>query len=48
MMKLLDEHFNIKLDPSFIYEIDSITRGTIANEIIKQGYQYTKKENKNN
>ncbi len=43
ILALLDEHFNIKLDPSFIYEIDSITRGTIANEIIKQGYQYTKK-----
>lgn len=43
MLELLDVHFNIKLDPSFISNIDSVTRGTIANEIIKQGYPYTKK-----
>lgn len=43
ILELLDEHFNIKLDNKFIYEIDSVTRGTIANEIIKQGYNYNKK-----
>lgn len=43
ILSLLEEHFNIKLDPSFIYKVDSITRGTISNEIINQGYNYTKK-----
>lgn len=43
ILELLEEHFNIKLDPTFLLNIDSITRGTIANEIIKQGYPYTKK-----
>jgi len=44
ILQLLEQHFNIKLDPSFIYQIDSVTRGTIANEIVKQGYSYSKKE----
>lgn len=43
ILELLKEHYNIELDPSFIYEVDSVTRGTIAREIIKQGYPYTKK-----
>lgn len=40
--ELLLQHFNIDLDIGFMKKIDSITRGTIANEIIKQGYPYTK------
>ena len=36
--------FNIILNPQFINESKSITRGNIATEIIKQGYNYTKKE----
>jgi predicted metal-dependent phosphoesterase TrpH len=36
--------FNINLNPKFINEGKSITRGNIAAEIIKQGYNYTKKE----
>ena len=43
ILSLLEEHYNVILDPTFIYTVDSITRGTIANEIIKQGYQYNKK-----
>ncbi|HEY8444959.1 MAG TPA: PHP domain-containing protein [Bacilli bacterium] len=42
--KILDKlknHFNIILDPKFINEVESITRGTIAREIIKQGYDYS-------
>src|SRR5690554_160341 len=37
----LKEHFNIDLDPSFIKEVKSVTRGTIAREIKKQGYDYS-------
>ena len=44
MIALLKEHFNIELDPSFIGEVDSITRGTMADQIIKQGFPYTKKQ----
>ena len=36
MLDLLDEHFGIKLDPAFVYESNSITRGTIGREIVKQ------------
>ncbi|HHU56380.1 MAG TPA: PHP domain-containing protein [Acholeplasmataceae bacterium] len=41
VLEKLKEHFNIDLDPSFIKETESVTRGTIAREIIKQGYDYT-------
>lgn len=44
IVALLKEHFNIKLDTSFIQENRSLTRGTIADEIIAQGYSYSKKE----
>lgn len=44
MLDLLEKHFRIKLDDKFIKERSSITRGTIADEIIKQGYNYTKRE----
>lgn len=44
ILDALKQHFRIELDPSFIYEKYSITRGTIADEIIKQGYKYSKKE----
>lgn len=40
MLDKLKKHFNIDLDPSFINEVESVTRGTIAREIIKQGYDY--------
>lgn len=43
ILSLLKEHFNIELDPTFIQNVDSVTRGTIADQIIKQGYPYTKK-----
>lgn len=41
MLDLLEQLFNIKLDRGFVDEVTSVTRGTIAREIIKQGYQYT-------
>ncbi len=41
--KLL-EHFNIDLNMDFSKSVSSITRGTIAQEIIKQGFPYSKKE----
>lgn len=44
ILELLNTHFNIKLDPSFIGTVNSITRGTISDQIIKQGYPYSKKE----
>lgn len=44
IVSLLKEHFNITLDTSFIQENRSLTRGTIADEIISQGYAYSKKE----
>lgn len=44
ILQLLEEHFNIKLDSYFVEEKNSLTRGTIASEIIKQGYNYSKKE----
>lgn len=44
MLKLLEKHFSIKLDKSFIYQTNSITRGGIGREIIKQtNGKYTKK-----
>lgn len=43
ILALLKKHFNIILDPSFIDNIHSVTRGTIASEIIRQGYAYDKK-----
>lgn len=36
MLDLLEEHFDIKLDRSFVYQANSITRGTIGREILKQ------------
>jgi predicted metal-dependent phosphoesterase TrpH len=44
MLDKLEEFFNIKLDRSFLDDIQSITRGTISKEIIKQGYQYSNRE----
>lgn len=44
IIQLLKQHFNIELDPTFIENIDSVTRGTISDQIIKQGYPYTKKQ----
>lgn len=43
ILELLEKHFNIKLDSSFIENKHSVTRGTIASEIINQGYDYDKK-----
>lgn len=40
----LYEHFNIDLNMKFMDEIESVTRGTIANEIINQGYPYSRTE----
>lgn len=44
MLDRLEEYFNIKLDRSFIDNVQSITRGTISKEIIKQGYPYSSRE----
>ena len=44
MGKLLKEHFNIDLDMSFVEERESITRGTIGDELFKQGFVARKKE----
>lgn len=44
ILDLLNEHFRINLNRDFIYERQSITRGTISDQIIKQGYNYSKKE----
>lgn len=38
------KHFNIDLDMSFAERLYSVTRGSIANEIINQGYPYTREE----
>lgn len=38
------EHFNIDLNTDFMNNLLSITRGSIAREIINQGYPYTHKE----
>ncbi|MDD3999719.1 MAG: PHP domain-containing protein, partial [Bacilli bacterium] len=40
----LKEHFQIELKMENLLTVPSITRGTIAEEIIKQGYPYGKKE----
>ena len=40
----LYEHFNIDLNMDFMDKIQSITRGTIANEIVNQGYPYSRNE----
>ena len=42
--KLLKAHFGFDLDTRFVDERHSITRGTIANEIVKQGFASDKKE----
>ncbi len=44
MLSLLKEHFNIELNDKFIEEKNSVTRGTIAEEICKQYPIYNKKE----
>ncbi len=41
---LLKQYFNIEMDQSFICERHSISRGTIAKEIVKQGFAENKKE----
>lgn len=41
MLDLLKLHFNIDLNRDFVAQTESITRGTIAREIVKQGYPYT-------
>ncbi len=41
---LLKEHFNIELNRSFIEKRESLTRGTIGDELLKQGFVETKKE----
>lgn len=41
--KLL-QHFQIDLDMDFVKNISSVTRGSIAREIIEQGYPYKKEE----
>jgi predicted metal-dependent phosphoesterase TrpH len=38
------KHFNIDLNMDFADSLYSITRGSIANEIIKQGFPYSRKE----
>ena len=40
----LKKHFDIDLDISFFDSLDSITRGSIAREIKRQGFGYTSKE----
>ena len=43
ILSLLDKHFGIKLDNKFVYEANSITRGSIGREIVKQtNGKYTK------
>lgn len=44
ILKLLKEKFNIDLNSDFINNRHSITRGTIANEIVKQFPIYNKKD----
>ncbi len=44
ILDLLEEKFLIKLDRSFIDLKQGVTRGTIGDEIIRQGYPYTKQE----
>lgn len=44
MLDNLETMFGIRLNPSFVKNIESVTRGSIAREIIRQGYPYTNKE----
>ena len=44
IVKLLKMHFGICLDTKFIEDKYSVTRGTIADEIVKQGFALNKKE----
>lgn len=41
---LLKKYFQIDLDITPLLKLNSITRGSIANEIIAQGYPYTKEQ----
>lgn len=41
---LLNEHFGINLKLDDLFKLTTITRGSIAREIIKQGYPYTNEE----
>lgn len=41
---LLQEHFAIDLNMEFAQTLPSITRGTIAEQILKQGFPYTRQE----
>lgn len=40
----LKQHFNIDLNMDFTKNIHSVTRGTIAQEIVAQGYPYSREE----
>ena len=42
MVASLEKYFQIKLDIAPLLKLNIITRGSIANEIIAQGYPYTK------
>lgn len=44
ILDLLKLHFNIDLNNEFINNIKSVTRGSIAREIMRQGYRYTSRE----
>ena len=44
MNELLNEHFGINLELDELLKLNSITRGSIAREIIRQGYNYTNEE----
>lgn len=44
ILELMKEHFNIIIDESFVNDTRSLTRGTIADEVVRQGYSYSKKE----
>lgn len=44
IISLMKEHFNINLDESFVNDGRSLTRGTIADEVVRQGYPYSKQE----
>lgn len=44
MVEALKSHFNIDLNIDFFANLNSITRGSIAREIIRQGFPYTQKE----
>lgn len=42
ILERLEKYFHIQLDMTPLLKLHSITRGSIANEIVAQGYQYTK------